>query len=125
MKKIRVYTDNEIKTLLSNPNVISIKNKCQIEYSNKFKLWAIKEKLTNHGKTAREIFVAAGFDMKILDDRTPQRRLSCWLKKYDKFGVDYFTNNKYTYQSKEEDITEYFIVKRKNGTTNIYKIDGE
>lgn len=102
MNKIRVYNDNEIKILLNNSNVERIKNKSQIVYKNDFKLWAIKEKLSNKDKTAREIFVAGGFDMNILDERTPQRRLSSWIKKYQKFGEDYFMNkNKYSYKALE------------------------
>lgn len=108
MNKIRVYNDDEIKILLSNTNVERIKNKSQIVYKNEFKLWAVKEKLSNTEKTARQIFVAGGFDMNILDDRTPQKRLCSWVKKYKMFGEDYFTNkNKYSYKaiSKENNET--------------------
>lgn len=100
MNKIRIYNDNEIKKLMNNLNVECIKNKCQIVYKNKFKLWAVKEKLNNEEKTAREIFEEGGFDMKILDERTPQKRLSSWIKKYKAYGEDYFNNNKNTYKSK-------------------------
>ena len=89
MNKIRVYNDEEIKILLSNSNVERIRNKSQIVYKNSFKLWAVKEKLSDTSKTARQIFVAGGFDMNILDDRTPQKRLCSWVKKYKKFGEDY------------------------------------
>lgn len=109
MNKIRVYNDDEIKILLSNTNVERIKNKSQIVYKNEFKLWAVKEKLSNTEKTARQIFVAGGFDMNILDDRTPQKRLCSWVKKYKMFGEDYFTNkNKYSYKaiSKENNETD-------------------
>lgn len=108
MNKIRVYNDNEIKNLLSNPNVERIKNKSQIVYKDEFKLWAVKEKLFHTEKTARQIFVAGGFDMSILDDRTPQKRLCSWVRKYKMFGEDYFTNkNKYSYKaiSKENNDT--------------------
>ena len=106
MNKIRVYSDDEIKKLLSNSNVEEIKNKSQIVYKNSFKLWAVQEKLSHIEKTARQIFVTGGFDMNILDDRTPQRRLCSWVKKYQKFGEDYFTDkNKYTYQTKKKEIT--------------------
>ena len=38
--------------------------------------------------------------MNILDDRTPQKRLCSWVKKYKKFGEDYFTDkNKYSYKA--------------------------
>lgn len=100
MNKIRVYNDEEIKILLSNSNVERIRNKSQIVYKNSFKLWAVKEKLSDTSKTARQIFVAGGFDMNILDDRTPQKRLCSWVKKYKKFGEDYFNDkNKYSYKA--------------------------
>lgn len=101
MNKIRVYNEKELEILKNNSNVISVKNKSQIQYSNNFKLWAIKEKLENPEKTARQIFESGGFDMNILDERTPQKRLCSWIKKYKMFGSDYFIdNNKYTYKSK-------------------------
>ena len=75
MNKIRIFNEEEIKKLLNNPNVEYIKNKSQIIYKNKFKLWAVKEKLNHIEKNAREIFIAGGFDMNILDDRTPQKRI--------------------------------------------------
>lgn len=104
MNKIRVYNDNEIKILLNNPNVDKIKNNSQIVYKNNFKLWAVKEKLSHKEKTARQIFVAGGFDMNILDDRTPQKRLCSWVKKYKMFGEDYFTDkNKYSYKALENE----------------------
>jgi len=100
MNKIRVYNDEEIKILLNNPNVEKINNKCHIVYKKEFKLWAVKEKLSDTSKTARQIFEAGKFDMNILDDRTPQKRICSWIKKYKKFGEDYFTDkNKYTYKA--------------------------
>ena len=107
MNKIRVYNDDEIKILLDNSNVERIRNKCHIVYKNSFKLWAVKEKLSDTSKTARQIFVAGGFDMNILDDRTPQKRICSWVKKYKKFGEDYFTDkNKYTYKAIQRNNTE-------------------
>ena len=100
MKKIRVYNDDEIKILLNNPNIEKINNKCHIVYKNSFKLWAVKEKIKDTSKTARQIFVAGGFDMNIIDDRTPQKRICSWVKKYKMFGEDYFNdNNKFSYQA--------------------------
>ena len=105
MNRIRIYNDDEIKILLSNSNVEKIKNKSRIVYKNSFKLWAIKEKLFHEEKTARQIFLEGGFDMNILDDKTPQRRLCDWTKKYKKFGENYFNdNNKYSYKALKEDI---------------------
>ncbi len=100
MVRIRTFNDSEFKELLKNPNIKGIKNKSQIIYRNEFKLWAVLQKFQYPEKTAREIFVSAGFDMNILDDRTPQRRLSSWVKKYQIFGSEYFIqNNKYRYNA--------------------------
>ena len=132
MKKIRIYNDTEINTLLNNKNIEKIFNKCQIVYKNEFKLWAVKEKINHIDKTARQIFEEGGFDMNILDDRTPQRRLCSWLKKYRKFGEEYFTNeNKYSYKAKEKSKKIYLsktfndpnfqaliIEKKENGSFN-------
>ena len=86
--------------LLNNHNVDGIKNNSQIIYNNSFKLWAVMQRL-NTCKTAKQIFAEAGFDMNIIDERTPQKRICSWVKKYKMFGKDYFdTNNKYTYKSK-------------------------
>ena len=65
MKKIRIYNDTEINTLLNNKNIEKIFNKCQIVYKNEFKLWAVKEKINHIDKTARQIFEEGGFDMNI------------------------------------------------------------
>ena len=124
MNKIRVYNDDEIKILLDNSNVERIRNKCHIVYKNSFKLWAVKEKLSDTSKTARQIFVAGGFDMNILDDRTPQKRICSWVKKYKKFGEDYFTNkNEFTYKaidncSDKKSLSTYIVVRVENEKGN-------
>ena len=101
MNKTRIYTDEEIRVLSSNPNVVRIRNKSQILYKNSFKLWAVKEKLSHSEKTAKEIFAEGQFDVNMLDDRTPQKRLNSWMKKYEMFGEDYFSDSKPYYQTKE------------------------
>ncbi|MBQ3474869.1 MAG: hypothetical protein IJH20_01725 [Bacilli bacterium] len=124
MNKIRVYNDAEIKILLGNSNVERIRNKCHIVYKDSFKLWAVKEKLSDTSKTARQIFVAGGFDMNILDDRTPQKRICSWVKKYKKFGEDYFTNkNEFTYKaidncSDKKSLSTYIVVRVENEKGN-------
>lgn len=124
MNKIRVYNDDEIKILLGNSNVERIRNKCHIVYKDSFKLWAVKEKLSDTSKTARQIFVAGGFDMNILDDRTPQKRICSWVKKYKKFGEDYFTNkNEFTYKaidncSDKKSLSTYIVVRVENEKGN-------
>lgn len=127
MNKIRIYNDEEIKILLGNNNVEKIKNKSQIVYKNEFKLWAVKEKINHIEKTARQIFEVGGFNTNILDDRTPQRRLCSWIKKFKKFGEDYFTNkNKYSYKAIDNNSNQiisnlnvFFVKKDDNSSINL------
>ena len=130
MNRIRVYTDEEIKSLFNSGNVANIKNKSQIVYKKEFKIWAIHEKLLHPEKTARQIFESAGFDMRILDDRTPQKRLGSWIKKYKIYGDEYFIEkNKYTYTTKDikqvklvNENKKYFLLKIDNEKINIIPI---
>lgn len=134
MSRIRVYTDEEIKRLFQSGNVLSIKNKSQIVYKKEFKLWAIHEKLSHPEKTARQIFESAGFDMNILDERTPQKRLCSWIKKYRMYGDEYFVErNKYTYSSKSKKIeinnskklkddSKYFLLQVSDSEINIFPV---
>lgn len=127
MNKIRVYNSTEIKILLSNSNVDYIKNKSQIKYNNKFKLWAVLQKINYPEKTAREIFEAGGFDMRILDERTPQKRLCSWVKKYKAFGSEYFIGkNKYTYKAIEKNnIQNKKYLLKISGELSICELNGE
>lgn len=134
MSRIRVYTEEEIKKLFQSGNVLSIKNKSQIVYKKEFKLWAIYEKLSHPEKTARQIFEHAGFDMNILDERTPQKRLCSWLKKYRMYGDEYFiARNKYTYSSNHKKLepvnlkkldhcSKYFLLEVSDSEINIFSI---
>lgn len=134
MSRIRVYTDEEIKKLFQSGNVLSIKNKSQIVYKKEFKLWAIYEKISHPEKTARQIFESAGFDMNILDERTPQKRLCSWMKKYKMYGDEYFVErNKYTYSSRNKKIeisnskklsddSKYFLLQVSDSEINIIPV---
>lgn len=97
----RVFTENEIDTLMKNENILGIRYKREIIYSGKFKLWAVQEKIKYPFKSARQIFEEGNFDMNILDERTPQRRLNAWVKKYKKFGAECFEDmaDKYYFKS--------------------------
>lgn len=125
MNRIRIYTINEICELEKNPNIECILNRSQIKYKNKFKLWAVKEKINHPEKTAREIFEEAGFNMNILDSRTPQKRICTWIEKYYKFGEGYFINdNKYSYKANEcEKDTKYFLLRVHNGDYKLFPIE--
>lgn len=97
----RILSEDEIQELLKNENILGIRYEREIIYSGKFKLWAVQEKIKYPFKSARQIFEEAKFDMNILDERTPQRRLNVWMKKYKKFGAEYFDDiaDKYYYKS--------------------------
>lgn len=97
----RVFTEYEIEKLLENKNILGIRYQREIIYSSNFKLWAVQEKIKYPHKSSRQIFEEAGFDMNIVDEHTPQRRINSWIKKYNKFGVEYFydLDNKYYYTS--------------------------
>lgn len=101
----RIFTKKEKEELLKNKNILGIRYEKEIIYSGNFKLWAVEEKLKYPFKSARQIFEEAGFNMNILDERTPQRRLNAWVKKYKRFGVEYFIDlaDKYYYSSLSED----------------------
>lgn len=103
LQRVRYFNDEEIRKLLKNNFVVGIKNKSQIIYRNDFKYWAVMQKIHYPYKTSREIFERAGFDMSILSDRTPSRRIAYWTDKYKKFGKEYFVqNNKYRYKALEQ-----------------------
>ena len=117
MKKIRIYNNDEINILLKNNNVEKVMNKSKIVYKNEFKLWAVKQKINNPDMTSRQIFILGGFDMNILDEQTPQRRLCNWIKKYKMFGDDYFKEtNAYSYKA----ITDTKTMSNKNTSDKKY-----
>lgn len=98
MKK-RVYTKEEIKKLKQCFFVQDIKRKSEISYDPVFKLWTIMMRYEFPELTAREIFARAGFDIGILNNKLPQRRIKEWKDNYIKFGVKYFLPDNEPYHS--------------------------
>ena len=80
--KIRIYTDEEIKTLKQNMFVRDVLRKREICYDPLFKLWTIMMRLEFPELSAREIFARGGFDVSTLHKKLPQRRIKDWLDKY-------------------------------------------
>lgn len=97
--KVRLYTNEEIKTLEQNMFVRSIKYKREIEYDPLFKLWCIVMKYDKPDLSAREIFSRGGFDVNILNKSLPRRRINDWMYNYKKFGIRYFFPEDEYYQS--------------------------
>src|SRR5690554_6028029 len=86
----KIYDENKIKILNSNPNVIRVKYNREIEYTTEFKDWAVKEKLTHPEKSANQIFKEGGFDLSILGKRLPNERIRYWIGSYCRYKRDYF-----------------------------------
>ena len=99
--KLRYYTDKELKSLNSNMFVLSVKYKRQIEYDVVFKLWCVMMRSKNPELTGKQIFERAGFDINILHDSLPYRRIGEWVKNYRKFGLSYFLPELLPYHSLE------------------------
>lgn len=100
--KQRYYTDKEIKILTDNCFVSKIEYKRRIEYDRVFKLWCVMMRKKFPELTGKEIFRRGGFDTDILHESLPYRRISEWLKNYDKFGLEYFVNEREPYHSLEK-----------------------
>lgn len=99
--KLRYYTDSEITELKSNMFINNIIYKRRIEYDVVFKLWCIMMRLEFPELTGKNIFRRAGINIEILHEDLPYRRIGLWLKKYKKFGINYFLPELEPYHSKE------------------------
>ncbi len=99
--KLRYYTDSEIEKLNSNIFVKKIQYKRRLEYDTLFKLWCIMMRYDHPELTAKQVFERAGFDTSILEDNLPYRRIGEWLKKYKRYGLNYFLPELEPYCSKE------------------------
>ena len=99
--KIRYYTDKELELLTKNMFVKEVHLKRTIEYDVVFKLWCIMMRLEFPELTGKDIFLKAGFDVDMLHDNLPYRRIADWVKNYKKFGLNYFLPDLEPYHSLE------------------------
>lgn len=97
--KIRYYTDKELELLTKNMFVKEVHLKRTIEYDVVFKLWCIMMRLEFPELTGKDIFLKAGFDVDMLHDNLPYRRIADWVKNYKKFGLNYFLPDLEPYHS--------------------------
>lgn len=97
--KIRYYTDKELELLTKNMFVKKVYLKRTIEYDVVFKLWCIMMRLEFPELTGKDIFLKAGFDVDMLHDNLPYRRIADWVKNYKKFGLNYFLPDLEPYHS--------------------------
>ena len=81
----RIFSKKQIKDLLENPNVENCGER-SIGYSRKFKLAAVKQ--WQAGVSPRQIFVQAGFNLRIIGEGKPKDCLSRWRKIFKKSGEE-------------------------------------
>ena len=123
MSKIK-FTDKQVLELSKNMYVKNVSNK-SITYTNEFKIHFIAE--YNNGKTPKEIFTNAGFDINVIG----VKRIECasfrWRKSYEKDGVlgldDSRFNNSGRPRKRELTIDE--ILARKNAEIEYLKAELE
>lgn len=82
----RIFSKDQIRELLTNPNVSRCSNK-SITYNKTFKVLAVK-KYYKEGCSPNMIFKEAGFNMDMIGKYTPKRCLYGWKKIYKSEGED-------------------------------------
>ncbi len=82
----RIFSEDQIKELLDNPNVSRCSDK-SITYSKEFKVLAVK-KYYEEGYSSRMIFKEAGFNIVDIGKDTPKNCLSSWKRTYKTKGID-------------------------------------
>ena len=80
----RLFTQEQIATLLENKNVARASEK-SISYRTDFKLTAIKR--YHEGLPPSAIFQEAGFNIALIGRKTPKWLVTEWRKVFDKKGV--------------------------------------
>jgi transposase len=79
------YTEAQIKRLEENPNVKRV-SEMNISFTQSFKLAAVKA--YKAGKTPKEIFLEAGFDVNMFNSDRPKESLKRWRKTYAAYGEE-------------------------------------
>lgn len=80
------FSKEQIDELLNNRNVSKCSEKA-ITYAKNFKIKAVRQ-YNEEGKTARQIFKEAGFDIKTIGLWTPKSCLSDWRRIFKIQGAD-------------------------------------
>jgi len=79
----RIFTKEQIETLIKNPNVAGCSEK-SISYHKDFKILAIKK--YQEGLSPSEIFRQAKFDINMIGQKTPKGCLRRWKKLFKDKG---------------------------------------
>lgn len=80
------FSKEQISELLNNRNVAKCSEKA-ITYAKDFKITAVKQ-YNEEGKTARQIFKEAGFNMDIIGKSTPKNCLGDWRRIFKIRGAE-------------------------------------
>ena len=87
----RIYSEEEIKLLSANPNIIRCSNK-SVTYRKEFKIKAVLD-YYQQGLSPKTIFKKAGFDLNILGADKPKACLKLWKKIYKSRGQSGLLND--------------------------------
>lgn len=79
-----MYTQEEIKEILKNKNVLKCSEK-SIGYAPEFKIWAVK-KYYEEGCSPKRIFEEGEFDLNIIGRRKAKECIERWRRTYNKKG---------------------------------------
>lgn len=79
----KAFTSSQMEELQKNPNVIGV-TESAITYQPSFKVKAVLENL--NGKNPKQIFVDHGFDVSIIGEELPRKRLYKWREIYKELG---------------------------------------
>lgn len=96
----RIFTPQELKQLQSNRNVEQCTLR-SITYHQAFKQQALREYQEAY-RTPQEIFIGAGFDLKIIGTETPKQCIARW--KRDGTGGKRGRKKKQVFNSQEAEI---------------------
>lgn len=98
-------TQEEIKILKKNPNVISV-NEDRIVYSDSFKRYFVEQYFM--GEKPGNIFRSAGFDLKILGSKRVERASYRWRESFEAGTLGMYTD---TATAHEEEIKDNEAIK--------------
>lgn len=123
MSKIQ-FTYDDILELSKNIYIKNISNK-SITYTNEFKIHFIAE--YNNGKTPREIFIEAGFNIDIIGIKRIECASSRWRKSYEKDGILGLDDSRFNNSGRPRvrELTTKEIIARKDAEIEYLKAELE
>ena len=107
----QLFSTKQIEQLQKNPNVLKVSTRT-ITYADAFKSIFMDEYLA--GKTPRQIFEEAGFEIEMLGMKRVEQASSRWRKAYEKNGLIGLTDTRKTRSGRplKRELTMQEIVER-------------